>query len=203
MAAAFYGLIRLADAQDLEKELGPRLGMVGPDSRRQQAAGQPARKDIFMSEVQTQFKFEDLVGFFEADDVPFIADSVKGVGTATFCSRRHGTVNLLAEVDDERKVMVLSFHIPITVPEERRADMAEAITRVNYRLLMGSFEMCMRYGEVNFKLAIPFDDAALSLKQFRSCMGAASSTLDHYVPAFFKILFGGVSAEEAIDECDN
>ncbi len=58
-------------------------------------------------------------------------------------------------------------------------------------------------GEFAYKVAVPIDDAVLSLSQFRHGMAVALHVIDHYMPGFFRLVFNGVSAEEAIDECED
>lgn len=200
MAAGFYGLIRLAEAQDLEKELGHGLGMSVPKKKKHKSAGTAASKEISVNEIQTQFRFEDMVGFLSADGVNFMADEQKGVIVVGF-NGEHGPVHLMARVNEQRKVLFLLFRLPLAVPEERRVEMSEATTRANYGLSIGCFEMDLRNGELNFKVSVPTDEATLSLSQFRRCMGAAGSTIDYYMPAFFQVVFNDMSAEEAIDKC--
>ncbi len=80
--------------------------------------------------------------------------------------------------------------------------MAEAVTRANYGLAIGGFEMDMRDGELNYKVCIPIDEAMLSHSQYRHCMAASLLTIKRYMPAYFQIIFNGVSAEDAIEACE-
>lgn len=202
MAAAFYGLIRLIEAREMDKNLGPRLGMSAPTKKNHKSAGTPARKELSMAEVQTQFQFEDLVGFFVADGLKFMADEAKGVIATGFGAGKSCRVHLMAQVNERCKMMFLSFDFPMSVPCERRVEMAEAIARANYGLLIGRFEMDMGDGELGFQIAVPIDEVKLSHSQFRHCIAAALFAIERYGPAFFAVVFNNTSAEDAIDKCD-
>jgi hypothetical protein len=201
IATAIYGCIRLADAQELEKSLGARLGLPCPSKAESQSEDESSRKEIAMLDTQKQFTFEDLVECLNEDGVNFASREQDGAIMAGF-GGEHGPVHLLARVDGERNVLALTFRLPLTVPEEKRIEMAEAITRANYGIVVGNFEMDMRDGELNYKVAVPIDDAMLSQAQFRHCMGAALRTIQRYLPAYYRIVFSGTCPEEAIDECE-
>lgn len=202
VAAAFYGIVRLAEAGELKATLAPRLGLSVPASEEHESAGDPARKESPMLEAKARFTFDDLVEFFTADDVKFRSDEDKGIILAGFGDKKHAPVYLMARVDQERQTMHLSFRLPFTAPEEKRGDIAEAVTRANYGLTIGGFEMDMRDGELNYKVSVPIDEAMLSHSQLRHCMVASLSTINRYMPAYFQIIFNGVPAEDAIEACE-
>jgi hypothetical protein len=64
VAAAFYGIIRLAEAGELKATLGLRLGLSNPASEEPESVGDPTGKETHMSEITAQFTFEDLAEFF-------------------------------------------------------------------------------------------------------------------------------------------
>lgn len=203
MAAAFYGLVRLIEAKEMEKTLGARLGLSGPEDNQCQVEETSSRKDTVMLDTQKQFAFEDLVAILQEDGVKFTSREEEGFLMAGFSGGRHGPVQLLARVDGQRDVLTLSFRLPLTIPEDKRLEMAEAVTRANYGLVVGSFEMDMRDGELNYKVVVPIDEAMLSHAQFRHCMGAALMTVQRYLPAYYRIVFSGTCPEEAINECES
>ena len=65
-----------------------------------------------------------------------------------------------AREDDER-VLVYSV-VPFNVPRERRAAVAEYITRANYGLHIGNFELDLDDGEVRFKTSLDGKGIGLS-----------------------------------------
>lgn len=202
MAAAIHGLIRLAEAQELEKELAGALGIAVPLSENRKSAETPAKEEVHMSHSPTHFTFEDMVGFFAADGIRFMSDKKRGSIVTVWDGGKHGRVCLMAQVDERCKAMILSFELPLTVPPQRRSEFAEALTRANYGLVIGHFEMDMETGELNYRVTVPIDDAMLSHAQFCHCVGAAMGTVHQYTPAFLQVAFHEVSAEEAIKACE-
>jgi hypothetical protein len=203
MAAAFYGLIRLAEAQDLEQRLGHRLGMSVPADETRRSADASARKEIHMLATQKQFQFQDMVGFFIAEGIKFKTFPKDGAVAVQFGINEDDSVLLVARVSDEHNMMRLRFHVPVTVPNERKGDMAEAVTRANDGLPLGGFQMDWDEGELHYMVAIPTDEATVSLAQFRHCMAVAMLTVERYLPAFSQVALENVSAEEAIAACES
>lgn len=200
MAAAFYGLIRLAEADELERALAPRLQPAEIGSAAKQSKMRRTSEKDSRDKGQEHFTFEDLISLFEADNLKFMARPELGLAMANFNSGQEGPIQMLARVDDDRKVMGLSFRLPITVPDDKRSLMAEAVTRANFNLIVGSFEMDMDDGELKYKVTVPLDDAQLSLAQYRHCMRASLSTIRRYLPDFYRIVFGDALPEDVIDE---
>ena len=67
--------------------------------------------------------------------------------------------------------------------------MAEAITRINYGMTLGRFEMNMGTGDVNFYAAIPIMDSSLTQEQFGMVLYAAIRRSQEQYHVFGRLLF--------------
>lgn len=91
---------------------------------------------------------------------------------------------------------------PIKAPEETRMAAAEFITRANYGLRIGNFEMDLGDGEVRYKSGLDFEGATLTPELIRNAMYAAVQTMDYYLPGLMSVIYGGKPAAEAIAEIE-
>lgn len=80
---------------------------------------------------------------------------------------------------------------------------AEYITRANYGLLSGNFEMDYSDGEVRYKCYNYFEDQIPSDKELKSiAIGYGLMTWRRYGNGFLKVLFGGADPKDAIEEAE-
>jgi len=194
VAAAFYGLTRLAEAMELEATLGPALGLCErserqPDTSVQQAAAPQTEGK--------RFDLNHLCEFFDAEGVHFLADHDKGILVAGF-GGECGPIQLFGRVSMESNLFGLRFRLPLAVPAERRPAMATGVALANYGMPVGSFELDLSDGEVAFKIGLPTDDTIITQNQLNHCMAAGCFWIDRYSPAFQEIAFTDASPEEAI-----
>jgi hypothetical protein len=88
------------------------------------------------------------------------------------------------------------------VPEEQRSAVAEYLTRANYGLHIGNFEMDYSDGEVRYKSSLDFEGVPLTPELIRNAIYPAARTTDRYMPGMMKVIYGGLSPEEAIVEIE-
>ena len=82
--------------------------------------------------------------------------------------------------DAARQKALLFLVTPIVfISESQRRDFAELLSKLNYGLLLGAYEMDPADGEVRLKLAVPTDKAAVTDQQIRHCIAALLNVLAH------------------------
>ncbi|MBI2441173.1 MAG: YbjN domain-containing protein [Lentisphaerae bacterium] len=100
------------------------------------------------------------------------------------------------------RILVQSF-LPVAAPEEKRPAIAEYITRVNYRTVIGCFEMDYNDGEVNYKTSLDFENDRLSVALIRQLARSNMAIFDKYWPGFFKVIYADAAPAAAIKEIDD
>ncbi|MEN9935191.1 MAG: hypothetical protein RLZZ387_1770 [Chloroflexota bacterium] len=90
----------------------------------------------------------------------------------------------------------------VKVPADRRPEVAEFITRANYGLRIGNFELSFEDGEVRYKSSIDFEDETLTNSLIRNVIYPAVRIMDEYLPGLLRVAFGGLSADDAISEIE-
>jgi hypothetical protein len=91
---------------------------------------------------------------------------------------------------------------PVRVPDNVRAAVVEFITRANYGMRIGNYELDYSDGEVRYKSSINFEDEELTVEAIRNAVYPAVQTSDRYLPGLLRVSFGGATPLEAIEEIE-
>lgn len=111
-------------------------------------------------------------------------------------------VRFMAYKENDRTMLFLTY-LPMKVPEDKRLELAEYITRANYGLHVGNFEMDLSDGELRYKTTgVSDEDSMPGLEVIRRLTYVGFSMFDRYVPGVLAILYGGKTAAEAIAEAE-
>ena len=95
---------------------------------------------------------------------------------------RQGRWQCFAQVRESAGQLLFYSVLVDHTPDDRRYAMAEMITRINYGLPIGNFEMDFDDGELRFKTQLDVDGAAerLSTEMLRNIVVANVLTVDRY-----------------------
>jgi hypothetical protein len=145
--------------------------------------------------------FEAVVDYLTEDDWKF---NVVKDDTALMLSFRGeaGSWQCFATVDEEKQWFTFYSILPSNVPEEKRVEIAEFITRANYGLVIGNFEMDYADGEVRYKTSVDVEGGELSPKMIENLMRANLMTMDRYFAGVMGVLYGDRDPAEAIAEME-
>jgi hypothetical protein len=98
--------------------------------------------------------------------------------------------------DDE--FLQILVHYPFRVREEKlRGSVAELLTRANYAMLLGKFEMDLSDGEVRFHLS-HLIESELSVETVERLFFTSLLTAERYFPALMQHLHAGYTPEDAV-----
>lgn len=81
--------------------------------------------------------------------------------------------------------------------------MAEFICRANYGLKNGNFEMDFRDGELRYKCFVDCDEQIPSQSVIRDSIAVPAAMLKRYAPGIINVMYKGMNAETAVEECEN
>jgi hypothetical protein len=107
-----------------------------------------------------------------------------------------GSWQCFAIVDEEKHWLRFYSILPVHVPEEKRLDMAEFITRTNYGLMMGNFEMDFQDGEVRFKTSIDAEGGELAPMMIDNLLRSNLVSMDRYFSGMMAVLYSERSPAE-------
>jgi hypothetical protein len=118
-------------------------------------------------------------------------------------SCQHGAFEVIIHVLDDIDVVKCFSIFPIRVPEESRAAVAEYLTRANYGLMFGNFEMDYSDGEVRFRTSMNTDDVAINSVVARHLVQQNINTADRYLSGLLRVVYGQVAPAAAIREVES
>jgi hypothetical protein len=92
----------------------------------------------------------------------------------------------------------LSSAFDMRVDDTRRTEIAKLLVHINSKLWIGHFDLFNEDGALVFRHAMIFPDARVSAAQCEALLNLAVEACEHYYPAFQFVLWGGKTAEEAV-----
>ena len=81
--------------------------------------------------------------------------------------------------------------------------MAEFITRANYGMIVGNFELDFSDGEVRYKTSVDVEGSEVTHALVKGLVYANVLTMDRYLKGIMAVAFGGVDAESAVASVEN
>lgn len=120
----------------------------------------------------------------------------------TFFSGKSGDLRCFAQVMVSLEQLLFYAVAPTRVPDEDRVAVAEFLTRANYGMRIGNFEMDYSDGEVRYKTSLDFEGETLTANLIRHMIYPAVLTMDHYLPGLMSVIYGGLTPFEAIEEIE-
>jgi hypothetical protein len=145
--------------------------------------------------------FDAMLRFFEDDQWPYIPAEGDLVLKLPF-DGRNGRWVCFAQAREEHEQFVFYSVYPVRVPEGRRPAVAEYLTRANYGLILGNFELDYGDGEVRYKTSLDVEGAELVPALIRQCVYANVLMMDQYLPGLVAILSEGLSPVEALAQVE-
>jgi hypothetical protein len=114
----------------------------------------------------------------------------------------NGQVDCYAQVRIDLEQFLFYVVMPMRAPAQVRPAVAEFLTRANYGLRIGNFEMDYTDGEVRYKSSLDFEGETLTPGLIRNTMYPGVQTMDRYLPGILSVIYGGKTPEEAVEEIE-
>jgi hypothetical protein len=140
---------------------------------------------------------ETVIDFFTEDDWTFT--KLQGQSTLQVaCQGENGRWNCYAQAREDQEQFVFYSIYPKATPEDKRLAMAEFLTRANYGLIIGNFEMDFDDGEIRYKTSIDVEGDLLTTDLIKQLVYANIMMMDHYLPGIQAVIDGTMSPKQAI-----
>ncbi|MES2940422.1 MAG: YbjN domain-containing protein [Pseudomonadota bacterium] len=110
----------------------------------------------------------------------------------------NGVWDCYVQVEDQRKQVLAYSVLPERVPEARRAAMAEFLTRANFGLVIGNFELDFADGELRYKAGLDVGQDELSVEQVNALVKAVLDAMDDHLPGIRQVQQGSATPEAAL-----
>ena len=114
----------------------------------------------------------------------------------------NGKWTCMAFAHDDRERFVFLSVLPVMVPPEKRVEVAEYLTRANFGMEIGSFEMDFAEGTVQFRTSVDVEGGELTPKMIQNLSYLNVMITDQYLPGLVMVVEGDASPEEAITKVE-
>ncbi len=146
--------------------------------------------------------FEIAIAFFAAEDWPIYRR--EGITDLQLAFQGdNGQWSCYVQVNEARKEFLFYSLCPVTAPADKRLVMAEFLTRANYGLTIGNFEMDFDSGEIHYKTSLDVEGDRLSTALVRQLVYANVAIVDRYLPGIMAVIYGNVSPIDAISQIES
>lgn len=107
-------------------------------------------------------------------------------------------MEITIKVDAERQLIMLLSHLPFVISEDKRLDVAIAVSAVNDRLVDGSFDYNIADGHMFFRMTSSFIESEIGNELFTYMLMVSCHTIDEYNDKFLMLGKGMMSIEDFI-----
>ena len=145
--------------------------------------------------------FDVVETFLKEDGWPFTQLEGQSIAKTSFQGKK-GEFNCFVQAREEAEHVVIYAVLPVVVAEERREEVSRFITRANYGMMVGNFELDFSDGEVRYKTSADLEDVDEFRILLRNLVYANVLTMDKYLPGLMRVIFGGAEALEAVQEIE-
>jgi hypothetical protein len=146
--------------------------------------------------------FDTLTEFFKDEGWDYQVLEHRSILRMGF-SGENGHWPCLAQAREPQQQVVIYSICPLRIPEDRRNAIAEFLTRANYGLVIGNFEMDYDDGEVRYKTSLDVEDAEATSELLRHILYANVSAMDRYLPGILAVLTDSQTPTEAVTQIDD
>ena len=139
-----------------------------------------------------------IIHFFTIDDWTFTKLQGQPV-LQVACQGKNGQWFCYAHAKEHQQQFIFYSICPITAPEDKRQTTAEFLTRANYGMAIGNFELDLDDGEIRYKTSIDVEGSTLEPALINQLVYANVVTMDQYLPGILAVLEQGMDPKAAID----
>ncbi len=107
-------------------------------------------------------------------------------------------IDLSIRVEADRQLIMLLSTLPFNVPEDKRLDVAIAVSYVNNKLVDGSFDYDVTDGHLLFRMTSSFLESDIGDDLFTYLVLCSCQTIDAFNEKFAKIAMHAISLEDFI-----
>lgn len=115
---------------------------------------------------------------------------------------KNGQTTCFARIMPELQQFLFYVVAPLKAPEDARPAVAEFITRANYGLRIGNFELDFADGEVRYKSSLDFEGEVLTPRLIKNAIYPAAQSMDRYLVGLMRVIYGNQPPAEAIAEVE-
>jgi hypothetical protein len=153
------------------------------------------RSSLRALQAVAAFFAEDGWSFEQMPERPILRLPFQGKG---------GRWNCYAQIRVTRDVEQILFYsvLPLNVPSDKLSAIAEFITRANYGMALGNFELDFNDGEVRYKTSIDVTDTEITSNLLRPLIYTNVLMMDKYMSGLMAVVYADMSPAEAVKQIE-
>ena len=103
---------------------------------------------------------------------------------------------------DERRMIVCCTRCPVLIPKRARRKAMEFITRANFGMMFGAFELNLDDGMILFRTGFNVADGVPTMEMVCGLAWTGVFAFDRYLPRLLEVVYGKRPVDEAVREAD-
>lgn len=112
-------------------------------------------------------------------------------------------MELTVKVDADRMLVILISHMPFVIQEDKRIDVAIAVSAINNALVDGCFDYDVVSGHMFFRMTNSFIESKISEEVFAFMLFCSCKTIDEYNDKILMLAKGLISIEQFLSTLAN
>lgn len=150
----------------------------------------------------TQPIFAAIVNFFTEDNWHY-AQLEKQSALRLAFKGKNDQYDCYTQAIEAQQQFIFYCLCPIKIPKSKRRAVGEFLSRANYGMIIGNFELDFAEGEVAYKTSIDVEGSTLTFPQMKRLVDTNVAMMDQYLPGIKSVIQGDASPEEAISQIEN
>ena len=145
--------------------------------------------------------FQAVVQFFDEDGWPYERIEDEEILRLEY-EGENGKWRCYASVVEERQRFVFLSSLASYVPKLMRLEASEYLTRANFGMEVGNFEMDFSDGTVRYRTSVDVEGGELTQVMIKNLVYVNIAVFDQYLPGLAKVVKDGKEPEKAIAEVE-
>lgn len=142
--------------------------------------------------------FQAVIDYLESKDFSYTPYPEENRISLTM-SGKNANYRFAARITHDGEYLQITSYYPFFVREEKlRPSSAELLTRANYNMPIGKFEMDMKDGEIRFHVTHILEGSVPPAQVIERIFMTSYFTIDRYFPALMQHLHAGYTPEDAV-----
>lgn len=144
--------------------------------------------------------YDAMIAFFEEDDWRYEEMPDRHCLRLGFAGK-NANFMCFAEAHEAIETFVFYSVYPLKAPENKRQSVAEYLTRANYGLFVGNFELDFRDGEIRFKTSVDVEDADLA-PLLKRLVYSNVVMADKYFHGLMQVIYSDMEPKLAVEQAE-
>lgn len=146
--------------------------------------------------------FNAMIEFFDEDEWQYQWEEGLSILSMGF-SGMNGKWMCYAQAREAQRQFVFYSVLPVNVPADKRAAVAEFITRANYGMIIGNWEMDYTDGEVRYKTSMDVEGIDISAPMIRQLVYANLVVTDRYLTGIMRVMYSDLPPAHILEDIED